>query len=51
MPQMLPSKAPTHRSLAAVALFAMVYIGIFTVVLAPRDLIAVQSGSVFRDAD
>jgi len=49
MPDVLPPTAKQTRNLAAVALFVIVYLGVLTLVLAPRDLIAVNSGAVFAE--
>lgn len=51
MREALPSRTRTYRTYAAIALFLAVYGGVMVVVLAPKDLIAVQSGSAFYDAD
>ncbi|WP_309668364.1 hypothetical protein [Tabrizicola sp.] len=51
MTQTLPSRSNSIRSYGAIALFVLVYLGVLVVVLAPRDLIAVQSGTVIRESD
>jgi|LNFM01.1.fsa_nt_gb hypothetical protein len=51
MPDMLRSKATSPRSVSAVALFVLVYVGVLVVVFAPRDLFVAESGSVIREAD
>ena len=51
MPHVLPSRARPARTIAAVLLFLAVYAGVLVVVFAPRDMIAVQSGSVLEVGD
>lgn len=49
MPEVLPSRAKPMRNYAAIALFLVVYLGVLGVVLAPRDMIAAQSGAALYD--
>jgi hypothetical protein len=51
MSQVLPPRTNPSRSYGAIAAFILVYIGVLLVVLAPRDLIMVQSGSELRESD
>lgn len=51
MPEVLPSSAKPVRTYAAIALFLAVYVGVLVVVLAPREMIAVQSGAAFYSGD
>jgi hypothetical protein len=51
MPDLLPSRAKSLRTYAAIALFLAVYVGVLVVVFAPRDMIAVQSGAAFYGTD
>lgn len=51
MTQVLPSRPNSNRSYFAIAVFAVVYLGVLLVVFAPRDMIGVQSGSVIREPD
>ncbi len=51
MSDVLPSRARPTRNYAAIALFLAVYAGVLLIVLAPRDMIAVESGSVIREAN
>ncbi len=51
MSDILPSRARPSRNYLAVALFLAVYAVVLVIVLAPRDMIAAQSGSVIREAD
>jgi hypothetical protein len=39
------------RNYAALALFVAVYAGVLLIVLAPRDFIAAEQGSVIRESD
>jgi hypothetical protein len=50
MPEVLPSRARSIRTYAAIGLFIAVYLGVLVLVLAPREMIAVQSGAVFYGA-
>jgi hypothetical protein len=51
MPEVLPSRARPVRSYAAIALFLAVYAGVLILVLAPREMIAVQSGVAVYGTD
>lgn len=55
MPEVLPSRhqspSRSRRTYAAVALFLIVYLGVLGVVLAPRDMIAAQTGAIFADGN
>ena len=51
MTQTLPPRTRTARTYAAIALFLAVYVGVLIVVLAPRDMIAAQSGAIFAESD
>lgn len=44
MTQALPARSTSIRTFAAVALFAIVYLGVMVLVFAPKDLLSVQSG-------
>lgn len=51
MPEVLPSRARSRRTYAAIAMFLVVYLGVLVLVFAPRDMIAAQSGAAFYGAD
>lgn len=51
MPHTLRSKVTTSRSVYPVAVFLLVYIGVLTVVFAPRDVFVAQSGSEMQQSD
>jgi hypothetical protein len=51
MAQVMHTRPSALRTYAAAALFAVVYIGAMVLVLAPREMITVESGTVIRDAD
>lgn len=51
MPEVLPSRPRSRQSYAAVALFLIVYLGGLALVLAPRDMIAAQTGAIFADGN
>jgi hypothetical protein len=55
MPEVLPSRHQSpprsRRTYAAIALFLIVYIGVLAVVLAPRDMIAAETGAIFADSN
>ncbi len=51
MPHTLRSKATPSRSVYSVALFLLVYVGVLTVVFAPRDIFVAESGSAMRQPD
>ncbi|MDP3261401.1 MAG: hypothetical protein U1E06_11580 [Tabrizicola sp.] len=51
MPHTLRSKATSSRSVYSVALFLLVYVGVLTVVFAPRDVFVAQSGTEIRLSD
>jgi hypothetical protein len=55
MPEVLPSRHQSpprsRRTYAAVALFLVVYLGVLAVVLAPRDMIAAQTGAIFAEGN
>jgi hypothetical protein len=51
MPDVLPSRTRSAKPYAALVLFIAVYLGVLGFVFAPKDLIAVQSGSVLVDND
>lgn len=51
MPEVLPSRTRPLRTYAALALFLAVYAGVMVLVLAPRDLIAVQPGAAVYGVD
>jgi hypothetical protein len=47
MRDILPSRTRPTRTYAAIALFIVVYLGVLGVVIAPKDMITVQTGAVF----
>lgn len=49
MPEVLPSRARQTRKFAAIVLFAIVYLGVLTLVFAPRDMISANTGAVFAE--
>jgi hypothetical protein len=51
MTQVLRSRPKTIGTYAAVALFLIVYLGVLTVVLAPKSLIGVQTGAVLTEGE
>jgi hypothetical protein len=51
MTQILPPRTRPARTYAAIALFLAVYVGVLIVVLAPRDMIAAQSGAIFAESE
>ena len=51
MPEVLPSRPRSRRSYAAVALFLIVYLGGLALVLAPRDMIAAQTGAIYAEGN
>lgn len=51
MTQTLPARSLPLQTYSALAVFIVVYLGVLLVVLAPREMIAAQPGSVLQDAD
>lgn len=51
MTQVLPPRGRSIRTYAAVLVFLAVYLGVLAVVLAPKDMIGVQTGAIFADGD
>ncbi len=51
MSDILPSRPRTTRNYAAIALFLAVYAGVLLIILAPRDMIGAQSGSVIQETE
>lgn len=51
MPDILPSRTRSARTYAAIALFVAVYLAGLGLVLAPKDMMGVQTGAVFQTND
>lgn len=51
MTQAMQPRARSIRTYAAVLVFLAVYLGVLAVVLAPKDMIGVQTGAVFAEGD
>ena len=51
MSDYMPPRPHPVRTYAAVAVFLAVYALTLLIVVAPRDMIAAQSGSIIREAD
>lgn len=51
MPHVLPSQTRPVGTYAAIALFVIVYVGVLAFVLAPKDMIAVQSPTALIETD
>jgi hypothetical protein len=49
MPHVLPSRARSIRTYAAVLVFLAVYAGVLALVFAPKDMMGVQTGAVFAE--
>ncbi|MCX7287548.1 MAG: hypothetical protein NTW20_08295 [Rhodobacterales bacterium] len=51
MTQVLPPRTRSFRTYAAGLVFLAVYLGVIAVVLAPKDMIGVQTGAIFAEGD
>ncbi len=51
MTQVLPPRTRSIRTYAAIFVFLAVYLGVLAVVLAPKDMIGVQTGAFFAESD